>query len=500
MSRHAVRDLKHKGRRAFLALAGGGILGLPLLEFTHGKAWAGGSTVRRFLTVFEHGGTLVNQGYGSSFYDGGLFDGHSFHHGVDYWKPTSPGEALALGPIMQDLEAVKSKLLVLRGIDNMAAGHQCAYNLGGHGVSNDTALTAAMCEHPDPDTYDATNALGASIDHVLAERLAEKYPVKFKRIHLTVDGHQYGTPYYSGPNQRAYGESSPEAAFNTIFEGVSADEPDPAQVHLQLKRQGVMKGVMTGYNRYKGVVSQSDMHQIDAHLDHLSDLQKELMAPPVQCEPPTGINDPSDMSQGDIVGPLHVKIILAALRCGLTNVANLEIADILTPWAPAGLLMDSGFGIGHSLHHYASDIGDTGAVHSQLDNFVQEMLENRRWRMSLFKALAEGLDDPAFMEGDKTMLDNSLMLMTSEFSSGAMHSSAGIPMLLAGSAGGYFNTGRHLNYNKFASTETSSFDYETNESTHNVFTSVLQAFGGDDETFGSQAEHAKHSGPLPNLT
>ena len=500
MSHHSVRDLKHRGRRAFLALAGGGLLGLPLLEFTHGKAWAAGSTARRFLTVFEHGGTLVNQGYGSTFYDGGLFDGSGFHHGVDYWKPASPGETLdELGPIMQDLEAVKSKLLVLRGIDNMAAGAQCAYNLGGHGVSNNTALTAAMCEHPDPEDYDATNALGPSIDYVMADRLAEQYPAKFKRIHLTVDGHQYGTPYYAGPNQRAYGEASPQAAFATIFEGVSADEPDPAFLHAQAKRVSIMKGVMNGYNRYKGVVSQSDMHQIDAHLEYLSELEKELKAAPVLCQPPTGIEDPGGMP-GDVVGSLHVKLILAALRCGLTNVANLEIADILAPWAPSGLLMDSGFDIGHSLHHYASDIGATGSVHSQLDNFVQEMLENRRWRMGLFKELAEGLDDPAFMEGENTMLDNSLMLMTSEFSSGAMHSSAGIPMLLAGSAGGYFKTGRHLNYNTYAATETTSFEYGSNKSTHNVFTSVLHAFGGDDETFGSGAEHAKHVGPLPDLT
>ncbi|MEJ7733157.1 MAG: DUF1552 domain-containing protein [Polyangiaceae bacterium] len=333
----------------------------------------------------------------------------------------------------------------------------------------------------------------------MAERLAEKEPVKFKRIHLTVDGHQYGTPYYAGPNQRAYGEASPAAAFATLFAGVSADESHPAFLHAQAKRVSIMKGVMNGYNRYKGVVSQSDLHQIDAHLDYLSELEKELQAAPVLCQPPTGIDDPANMP-GDVVGSLHVKLILAALRCGLTNVANLEIADILVPWAPSGLLMNSGFDIGHSLHHYASDIGETGSAHAQLDNFVQEMLENRRWRMSLFKELAEGLDDPAFMEGDKTMLDNSLMLMTSEFSSGAMHSSAGIPMLLGGSAGGYFKTGRHLDYNTHAATETTSFEYESNESTHNVFTSVLQAFGGDDETFGSGAEHAKHLGPLPDLT
>lgn len=499
MSRQSVRDWKHSGRRAFFRLAGGGILGLPLLELTHGKAWAAGSTARRFLTVFEHGGTLTNQGHGSDSYYGGLYDGNSGHHGVDAWKPASPGEDLVLGPIMQDLEAVKSKLLVLRGVDNLAAREQCGYDTGGHSVSNNTALTAAMCEHTDPESYDTTIALGPSIDQVLADRLAAQYPVRFPRIHLTVDGHAYGSPYYAGSKQVVDGESSPRSAFDTIFEGVSPDMPDPAFVHQQAKRRGILQGVMGEYNQFRGVVSASDMHQIDAHLDHLSALQKELDAAPVLCEPPTGIQDPQDMA-GNLVGPLHVKIILAALRCGLTNVANLEIKDILTPWAPSGLLMDSGFGIGHSLHHYARDVGAEGPYHDQLDNFLTEMLENRQWRMSLFKQLAEGLDDPAFMEGDKTMLDNSLMLMTSEFASGAIHGSAGIPMLLAGSAGGYFRTGRHLNYNTHAATETTTFDYATNESTHNVFVSVMQAFGSEDDTFGSSAEHAKHQGPLPNLT
>jgi hypothetical protein len=489
MSRELVKALKNSRRRAFLRRAGGALLGLPLLELTHGKAWSAGESARRFITVFEHGGTLTSQSHS------GFHDGNSEYLATDYWRPADPGEDLVLGPIMQDLEAVKSKLLVLRGVDNMAAGQQAQYGSGGHGISNVTALTAADAATAADEGE--SESLGPSIDHVLAERLAEKYPVKFKRIHLTVTGHQYGSPYYAGANQRVYGEESPVAAFNTIFEGVNPDQPDPAYEHLKLKRRLVVEGVMDSYSQFRGVVSQSDIHKIDAHLDHLNDLHKELLAAPVLCEPPTGISADGSAS-GDIVGPLHAKIILAALRCGLTNVANLEIADILTPWTAAGLQVDSGFGIGHSLGHYARDVGPTGAYPDLAQPWVAEMLDNRRWRMSLFQQIAEGLDDPAFMEGGSTMLDNSLMFWTSEFSEPASHVSAGALVLLAGSAGHYFKTGRHIDYNTFAAQNPNTLEYATNESTHNLFTSMLQAFGGTDTHFGSN--HVVHQGPLPNLT
>jgi hypothetical protein len=482
-----VRDLKSSGRRAFLKIAGGAALALPLLEYTHGQAWSQETGPRRFLTMFSHGGTISDQDHTS------LHDGTGSYLGTDYWKPSDPGENLVLGPIHEDLEAHKAKLLVLRGVNNGAADQQAQYGSGGHDISNVTALTAADTLNP----WDDPQALGPSFDHVMADRLAARYPVRFKRIHLNIKGHQYGSPYFAGPQQRVSGESSPLAAFNTIFEGVSADpEPDPAFVHRQMLRRSIVDGTIESYRQFQGVVSQRDKHLIDAHLEHLHALEQELNAAPVLCEPPTGITA-DESAPGNVVGPLHVKIILAALRCGLTNVANLEIADIVTPWTPTGTPMNSAYSIGHSLGHYAREVGPTGESSQQAQTWLAEMLDNRKWRMSLLLQLLDGLDDPNFAEGGSTMLDNSLLLWTSEFSDPARHVSAGIPLLLAGSAGGYFRTGRHLNYNTHAQNDPNTRQYATNESTHNVFTSILQAFGEPDTHFGS--DHVTHQGPLPNL-
>jgi hypothetical protein len=70
-----------------------------------------------------------------------------------------------------------------------------------------------------------------------------------------------------------------------------------------------------------------------------------------------------------------------------------------------------------------------------------------------------------------------------------------MPILLAGKAGGKIRTGRQINYNLKASTDNSwTLDYQTQTSMHNLFTSILQIFGGTDTNFGGP--HAPKTGPL----
>jgi hypothetical protein len=151
----------------------------------------------------------------------------------------------------------------------------------------------------------------------------------------------------SSRDERVSGDGSPLQAFNALFDGVTSEEPDPAVVQLQLKRASVLDGLLESYDDAKGIVSAQDRHVIEAHLDHLRALEHELQNPAV-CSPPEGMEAGSESSgaaHGDVLGPLHVDIIVAALRCGLTNFANLEIAEILTPWTPVGTPMNSAHGI-----------------------------------------------------------------------------------------------------------------------------------------------------------
>ncbi|MEM9453177.1 MAG: DUF1552 domain-containing protein [Myxococcota bacterium] len=484
-----VEQLKHSGRRAFLRAAGGTALALPLLEYTHGHAWAAdGDANLRFVTVFTHGGTISNMNKTTR------YDGTGNGHGLDLWRPADPsGPELVLGPIHEPLTPWRDKLVVVEGIDNRAAIAQDQYGLGGHDTSNASVLTAGDVT----GTESVALAHSASIDHVVAQRLAARQPVPFDSIHLRIAGHQYGSPYFTGPQQIVSGESSPRAAFDTIFDGVTGGQPDPQIVLRNTKRSSILGGLLDGYSDFHQRVSARDRHVIEAHLDHLRSLEQQIQDP-VICSPPIGIDE--DDAPGDVVGPLMADVIVAALRCGLTNVANLEISDILSPWTSAGHL-ESGLGldfaIGHALHHQARDIGPTGPHSSLYDDWMTYTLENRRWRMSLVARLLEGLDDPDFPEGDGTLLDNSLLLCTSEFSNGSRHSGWNLPVLLAGSAGGAIETGRFVTYNQAAQADPNTLQYDSQESVHNLYTSILQALGEGDDHFGNG--DAAHQGPLPGL-
>lgn len=496
-------DLKHSGRRAFLKGASGMALALPLLEYTHGNAWARDGVVRRFVTVFSHGGTISNQAgnrtneYGVPARHNGMGNIYNdTHHGEDWWRPALPDTALALGPIHQPLEPWREKLLVVEGVDNLSAVAADQYSRGGHGISNVTSLTAADVEFVTNGEDENAISMGPSIDQVIAERLAQTQPTVFDRIHLTVSGHAYGTPFFRAGHEPMHGMSNPVDAFNTLFEGVSENpEPSPAEL-LQRARRGSMLDELVGqYERFASQVSSKDKQAIEAHLDHLRQLEQELDNF-VVCTPPSGIELPAD-PEGDVIGSLHAQILVAAIRCGLTHVANLEIADILTPWTDTGLLVESAFDIGHSLGHYSMDVGMGGTHESQRDDWLAEMLSNRQWRMSLLAQILEGLDDPTFLEGGNTILDNSLVFYTSEFRS-ANHIASNVPVLLAGSAGGYFDTGRFIDYNMYENEGHDTVNYESVESLHNLFTSFLNAFGEDDTHFGNG--DARHEGPLPGLT
>ena len=495
-----MRHFKHSGRRAFLRSASGAALMLPLLEYTHGHLWgtaraAQNGAPRRFVTVFSHGGTISNMNAASG--EGGRLTERGSHAGKDWWRPANPDVAM-FGPVLEPLMPFQERLLVIEGIDNRAAIQQHQYHTGGHYVANATALTSADIT---ASVGADAKSLGPSIDHVVATRLAARQPTAIENVHLRVfpktsEGTGYGTPYYRAANQEVNGERDPRAAFDALFDGVTADPADPAAVHETMRRKSVLQGLQESYDGFRTRVSGPDRMAIEAHLDHLAAIEHQLDNP-VLCTPPER-SDHGPTDAGNVVAPVMAEMIIAAIRCGLTNVANLELSDMLSPWVEHGQLRDQlsfGTEIGHALGHHARDVGPMGTFPDEKEDFLQYMLENQRWRMEIFAMVLAGLDDPLFMEGDYTILENSLVLFTSEFSNAAGHNSYNVPVILAGSAGGYFDTGRFISYDQ---ANPGSSAYQSQQSTHNLCTSILQAMGESDDHFGNG--DALTMGPLPDLT
>src|SRR5581483_8854495 len=76
-------------RRLVLRGFGGMAIAMPMLEAIHDKAWAQSAPApKRFVTFFEHGGTLTNHTAGVFGYDG-FTDGTSEIQGMNGWRPVS---------------------------------------------------------------------------------------------------------------------------------------------------------------------------------------------------------------------------------------------------------------------------------------------------------------------------------------------------------------------------------------------------------------------------
>ncbi len=492
-------------RRLVLRGLGGLAIALPLLEFTERRAY--GQTPpapKRFLTFFEHGGTLTNHSSGVYGYSG-FTDGSSELQGMDGWRPTStPGQALTLGPIHKPLAdaGLTPDVLVLRGIDNNAAMQQGDYG-SGHGISNVTILTAGKGKNAG-EKDDASIAYSPSIDQVIGSRWGAPAG-GVATANLLIDAHNYGTPYYKGPQQTASFLRNPQTAFNTLLAGVQTGTsgPDPAVVRAQLLRRSVLDGTGKGLESYKNQMTAQDKRTVEAHLEHIRSIEQRLAATPPppapSCSKPTlGTYDATKIQS---YSPLMVDVALAALRCGRTNVLSLEIGDFHMTWDPTPLPFEVGYDIGHSLHHMSRDLGKTGALTVQHPDWLvpwqQAMIRNRQFRSALVAKFLKGLKDtPEGSSGN--MLDNSLFLWTSEFSNAAVHSGSDMPILMAGKAGGKLQTGRYLNFNTRAATNDFTTQYQTNATTNNLFISVLQLLGFADTTFGDM-QYSRVAGPLAGL-
>lgn len=488
MKRSSSLKPRGVGRRAFLRGAAGISIALPFLEYTHREAISAPGVAKRFIVFFSHGGTISCRDR-----NGGREDGRGAHHGWDLWAPPTPSPTLTkMGEELAPLDPHVDYINLLRGVDNMA-GTAETYG-GGHGWSNVTALTAADVE----DHSDYQLPMGPSIDQVIASRLAEASPTVFPSIDLMVNGHNYGSPTFRAAREEVSAERNPVLAFDRLFKDVvpSDGAPDPELLRLRAKKKSVLDGVLGSFDDFRKKLSPGDVHLLDAHAEHIRGMEKQLEAigDVAACTIPGtqgAVDDEWYNEEAEQVAPLMVDFVVHAMRCGLSNVASLQIGDLLTPWLPSPFETD----LGHSLHHSARDVGETGPDASRATIWRETITNNRQWRSSMLARLLQGLRDSP--EGEGNMLDNAIVLMTSEFSCGSVHSVRDVPMLLAGKAGGRWATGRHINYNKAALSNPDSHDYDTDASTHNVFTSVLHAFGFEDPHFGN--DMAYKTGPLSEL-
>ncbi|MEO8180294.1 MAG: DUF1552 domain-containing protein [Deltaproteobacteria bacterium] len=437
-------------RRAVLRGAGSIAIALPWLEIMEPerRAQAAPATARRFLAVYQPGGSVLER-----------------------WRPAGTETSFTLSPILAPLEPVKSRIVVLDGIDMKSAV----------GEQNQAGMIALLSGTPQA-TLGTGYAQGPSLDQVLATRL--RGARRFPSLSLAV---RWATG-------KSHGSLHPINALN--FEDNATFSPMPPRLDPQaifselfgsLGRaddawdRSILDSVLSRYTALQTRLGAADRARLDAHIEQLRALERRLgtvvrCAPPMRVDttgydPASGLASADDGSIRDIptdtmiptVGRFMTDMLVMAMACDLTAVGTLQWTDSEAkhtfPW----------LGLSEHHHFYMNDGGYRPAELERISSWYSEQ------HAYLIRSMS------AVDVGGHSLLDESIVFFGSNLQDAATHTKTNMPFLLAGNGGG-LRTGRYLVHD---------------HPSHNDLLSRLVNFFGDPRTTFGDPKYC--SAPLATL-
>jgi len=409
--------------RRTLLKAAGVCLGLPLLE-------AMATPLRSALATAPEGHLRM-----------GFFYVPNGAHMPD-WTPQSTGPKYELTPTLKALEPLRKKVSVLSGLTLDGAR---AHGDGGgdHARSGAAFLTGS---HPrKTDGADIQN--GISVDQVAAQAVGSE--TRFGSLELGLEGSAqsgncdsgYSCAYSSNLSWRnatspLAKEMNPAALFDRLFQvnqAASNNQPsDPGKKY----RQSILDSVLDEAKGLKNSLGKSDQRKLEEYMYSVREIENRLgknekLTPGeernVNYARPAGV--PKELDE-------HCKLMLdlftLALQTDSTRIISFMFANEGSNRAYTQIEISEGH---HELSH-----------HGKSDDKQQKIAKINRYHISKLVYLLNKLE--SISEGERTLLDNSMLIYGSGISDGDRHNHDDLPILHCGKAAGRIKEASHWSYPK----------------------------------------------------
>jgi hypothetical protein len=349
-----------------------------------------------------------------------LFSGNGFHS--KEWWARGEGAGMELGKVLEPLHPFREKMLFLRGLYNEEA------LIGGiHSCQTGNLLTGA---HLAPGGEVRS---GVSCDQVLAQRLKEQTKVPslvlgceppIAAIHKNYSMIYSSHISWSSPTTPTPLELYPALAFDRLFR----DEVGKAD-------KSVLDAVLEDSRGLRSSVSKEDQRRLDEYLSSVREVEQRIdqagKAGRLQGWRPTltapDVPRPADGIPQDIDQHMRLMcdILVLAFRTDTTRVCTLKLNNDHSSLRFPHLKVD------YMIHHLLSH--SDGADWLKVNRFFLEQVAY----------IADKLEK--VREGERTLLDNSMLLFCSSMMTGN-HNNDQLPVVLLGRGGGAIKTGRVLDY------------------------------------------------------
>ena len=345
----------------------------------------------------------------------------------DRWKPTKLGAGYDVPYELKPIEAHKDRITVLSGFDVLLDGKpNLPHNSGGIGIRTGVAPTSAALPAP-------------SFDVLIADQIGGQ--TRFRSLELSATRDATNSLSGRGLGSINPAETSPVDFYNRLF-GPGFADPNSATFKADpavMARQSVLSAVADQRKDLEARVGARDRERLDQYFTALRQTEQQLALqlekpPPREAcsipRMPVDTTPPNNQIEHVIDNhKVMARLLAMALACDQTRVFNMNFNN------GAASLTKAGSTISHHQLTHEEPIDPQLGYQPEATWFVERCME-------AFGVFVDTLG--SFKEGDATLLDNCLVVAHSETNFAKAHTVEGIPMMLAGRAGGKIRTGLHI--------------------------------------------------------
>lgn len=380
---------------------------------------------------------------------------------MELWTPTAEGDNFPLSPILEPLDSVKDKILLLSGMTHSKANAN-GDGPGDHARSASTFLTGAQAYK----TSGANIRVGVSVDQLAAKKIG--HTTRLASLEIGIEPNRmagdcdsgYACAYSSSiawktPSTPLAKEINPRSLFERMF----GDEMEitPAAREMRRKRRlSVLDYVSEDVKKLQPRLSGSDTRKLDEYFSSVREIETRISrfeqpgSEVKRPEKPDGI--PEDYET-------HLKLMFdlltLAYQTDITRISTFMLANEGSNLSYRSVGVTDGH---HELSH-----------HNRKPEKLEHIGRINKLHMKYFAEFLSKLN--TIPEGDGVLLDNCMILYGSAIGDGDRHNHNDLPMLLAGRGSGSIKTGRHIR-----------FPDQTPAA--NLFLSMLDRLGIHEEKFG----------------
>jgi hypothetical protein len=380
-----------------------------------------------------------------------LFSGNGFH--TREWWAKGQGSAMELGKVLAPLEPHREKLLFIKGLFNAEA-------LKGNIHSSQTGNLLSGA----PLASGGEIRSGTSFDQLLAQRQGKSTKVPSLVLGCEKSNPSVHKNYsmlysshisWSSPTTPTPLELYPALAFDRLFK----DE-------VRKGDESVLDAVLDDARDVRRNVSLADQRKLDEYLDSVREVEQrieragqrgELQGWRPTLEAPN-IARPADGIPQDIGEHMRLMcdILVLAFQTDTTRVCTLKLNN------DHSSLRFPNLGVDYMIHHLLS--------HSDTDDW----LKVNQFFLQQLAYVASKLD--AIQEGERTALDNAMVVFCSSMLTGS-HDATKLPVLVLGGGGGKIQGGRVLDHSS-----------DPNRKMCSLFLSLLDKADVHLDSFGDSTE------------